>query len=211
MPAGTEGRDTQCSEQFLARVSRQVKECVRLDDRHLLRAGGELDDLVSRLDLALFEHSEIEAGAAVRDEQGRNARIVHPDPDAVTGDAGLGDLEDGGADPITVADADLVIGQPLDGEVLAELSIDEVVSSKLAFPVAIGVDLVDEDGALLATVPAEVALPVAVDVELAHPAGAGDRVLEHAGEDRLPLPGNVLRHADVDRQQGAPAQGGGPG
>ena len=89
--------------------------------------------------------------------------------------------------------------------------MDEVVSSKLAFPVAIGVDLVDEDGALLATVPAEIALPVAVDVELAHPAAAGDRVLEHAGEDRLPLPGNVLRHADVDRQQGAPAQGGGPG
>ena len=112
------------------------------------------------------------------------------------------DLEDGGADLVAVADADLVVAQSLDGEVLAELSVDEVVSSELAFPVAIGVDLVDEDGALLAAMPGKIALPVAVDVELAHAARAGDRVLEDAGEDRLPLPSHVLRHADVDRQQG---------
>ena len=31
--------------------------------------------------------------------------------------------------------------------------------------------------------------------------GPGDGVLEHAGEDGPPLPGHVLRHADVDRQQ----------
>ena len=92
---------------------------------------------------------------------------------------------------------------PSIGEVLAELSVDEVASSELAFPVAVGVDLVDEDGALLAAVAGQIALAVAVDVELAHPARAGDRVLEDAGEDGLPLPGHVLRHADVDGQQGA--------
>ena len=107
------------------------------------------------------------------------------------------------ADPVAVADADLVVAQPLDGEVLAELPVDEVVSTELALPVAVGVELVDEDGALLAAVPAEVALAVAVDVEPADPARAGDRILEDAGEDGLPLPGHVLRHADVDRQQGA--------
>ena len=56
--------------------------------------------------------------------------------------------------------------------------------------------------------PGEVALPVAVDVEPAHSAGTGDGVLEHAGEDSLPLPGDVLRHADVDRQQGDHRMGG---
>ena len=71
----------------------------------------------------------------------------------------------GGADPVAVADADLVVAEPLDREVLAELSVDEVVSSELALPVAVRVDLVDEDGALLAAVPREVALAVAVDVE----------------------------------------------
>ena len=126
-----------------------------------------------------------------------------PDADAVTGHTGLRDLEDGGADPEAVADADLVVAQSLDGEVLAELSMDEVVPTELALPVAVGVDLVDEDGALLAAVPAEVALSVPVDVEPAHSARSGYGVLEDAGEHGLALPRHVLRHADVDRQQGA--------
>ena len=151
----------------------EVEERVDLGDRHLLRAGGELDDLVSRLHVALLEHAEVEAGAAVGDEQRGDARVVHADPDAVAGDARLGDLEDGGADPVAVADADLVVAQPLDGEVLAELSVDEVVPAELALPVAVRVDLVDEHGALLAAVPGEVALAVAVDVEPAHAARAG--------------------------------------
>ena len=203
LPAGAEGRDAQRSKQLLARVPREVEEPVDLGDGHLLRAGGELDDLVSRLHLALLEHAEVEAGPAVRDEQRRDARVVHPDPDAVAGDARLGDLEDRGADPVAVADADLVVAQSLDREVLAELAVDEVASSELALPVPVGVDLVDEDRALLAAVPGQIALTVAVDVEPAHPARAGDGVLEDAREDGLPLPGHVLRHADVDRQQRA--------
>ena len=119
--------------------------------------------------LALLEHAEVEARAAVRDEQSGDARVVHADPDAVAGDPGLGDLEDSGADPVAVADAHLVVAQSLDGEVLAELSVDEVAPSELAFPVPVRVDLVDEHRALLAAVPGEIALTVAVDVELARP------------------------------------------
>ena len=203
LPARAERGDAQRSQQLLARVPGEVEQRVDLGDRHLLGPGGDLDDLVSRLHLALLEHAEVEARAAVGDEQRGDARVVHAEPDAVTGDARLGDLEERGADPVAVADADLVVAQPLDREVLAELPVDEVAASELALPVAIGVDLVDEDGALLAAVPAEVALAVAVDVEPAHPAGAADGVLEDAGEDGLPLPGHVLRHADVDGQQGA--------
>ena len=65
LPAGAEGRDPQRAKQLLARVPGEVEERVDLGDRHLLRAGGELDDLVPRLHLALFEHAEVEAGAAV--------------------------------------------------------------------------------------------------------------------------------------------------
>ena len=107
-------------------------------------------------------------------------------------------LEDRGADLVAVADADLVIGESLHGEVLAELSVDEVVSSELALPVTIGVDLVDEHGTLLAAVPRQIALTVAFDVELADAAGPLDGIFEDAGEDGPPLPGHVLRHADVD-------------
>jgi hypothetical protein len=188
-------------------VPREVEERVNLDHRHPFRAGGELDDLVSCLNVALLQDAEVETGAAVGDEQGWNARVVHSDPDPVTGHAGLGDLEDGGPDRIAVADADLVVAQPLDGEVLAELPEDQVASMELAFPVVIRVDLVDEHGALLAPVPGQVALTVAVDVELAHAARSGDRFLEHAGEDGLPTPGHVLRQADVDGHQDAHRMG----
>src|SRR5215213_9528480 len=193
--------DAEGSEQWLARVSREVEQRVHLRHRHPLGAGAELDDLVSRLHVPLLEHAEVEARAVVGDEQGGNPRVVHADPDAVTGDAGLADLEDGGADPVAVADADLVVTEPVDREVLAELPVDEVVASELAFPVPIGVDLVDEHGALLAAMPLEVALTVAVDVEPTHAARTRDRVLEDAGEDTPPLPSHVPRHADIDGQQ----------
>ena len=65
LPAGAEGGDPERSKQLLARMPGEVEERVDLGDRHLLRAGGELDDLVPRLDLALLEHAEVEAGAAV--------------------------------------------------------------------------------------------------------------------------------------------------
>jgi len=190
-------------------VAREVEQRVSLGYGHLFGAGGELDDLVSCLHVSLFEHAEVEARAVVRDEQGGNARVVHADPDAVAGDPGLRDLEDRGADPVPIADADVLVAEPFDGEVLAELSVDEVVSSELPFPVAVSVDLVDEHGALLAAVPREIALTVAVDVELAHAPRTGDGVLEDAGEDGPPLPRHVLRQADVDRQQCAHGLGGG--
>ena len=65
LPAGAEGGDPERSEQLLARVPGEVEQRVDLGDRHLFRAGGELDDLVSRLHVALFEHAEVEAGAVV--------------------------------------------------------------------------------------------------------------------------------------------------
>jgi hypothetical protein len=145
----------------------------------------------------------------VGDQQRRNARVVHAKADAVTGDARLGDLEQRGADPVAVADADLVVAQPLHREVLAELPIDEVASSQLVLPVAIRVDLIDEDGALLTAVPGEISLAVAVHVELANATRAADGILVDAREHGLPLPRHLLGQADVDRQQGAHRTGSG--
>ncbi len=203
LPAGAECGNAQCPEQLLPWVTGQVEERVELGDRHLFRPGGELDDFVARLHLALFEDAEVEAGAMMGDEERRNALVVHADPDSVAGDPRLGDFENGSADPVAVADADLVVAQSLDGEVLTELSVDEVVSAELALPVAVRLDLVDEDGTLLAAVSGQVTLSVPVDVELPYAPGAVDGVLEHAREHRLSLPRHVLRQADVDGQQGA--------
>src|SRR5262245_528324 len=190
-------------------MSGEVEERVDLGDGHTLRAGGDLEDLVPRLHLAFFEDAEVEPRATVGDEESRDARLVHPETDAVTGDARLSDFEDGGADLVSVADADLVVAQSVDGEVLAELPVDEVVSFELACPVAVGVQLVDEDGALLAAVPRMIALPVAFDVEPAHSTRAVDRIFEDAGVDRLSLPRHVSRHPDVDGDERPRATAGG--
>src|SRR5262249_31096083 len=131
--------------------------------------------------------------------------------DAVAGHPRLGDLEDGRADAVAVSDADLVVARPLDGEVLAELPVHEVVPPELALPVAVRVELVDEDRSLLPAVPGHVALAVAVDVEPAHPARAADGVLEHAGEDARSSPGHGSRHADVQRDERSHLHEGGTG
>jgi hypothetical protein len=46
-------------------VPGEVEQRVGLGDGHLFGTGGELDDFVSRLYVALFEHAEVEARAVV--------------------------------------------------------------------------------------------------------------------------------------------------
>ena len=152
LPAGAEGGNAQRAKQLLSRVPRQVEERVHFGNRHLFRPGGELEDLVPCPHHSFLEDAEVETRAVMGDKQRGNPRVVHADPYPVAGDARLADFEEGGADLVAVADANLVVAEPLDGEVLAELSVDEVVSSELALPVAIRIDLVDEDGTLLTAV-----------------------------------------------------------
>jgi hypothetical protein len=72
----------------------------------------------------------------------------------------------------------------------------------MLLPVAVGLELIDEHRALLAAVPVEIALAVAVDVQPAHHDRPVDRSLPDPGVDGASLPADVLRQADVDRQQG---------
>ena len=65
LPARAEGGDPERSQQLLARVPGKVEQRVDLGHRHLLGPGGELDDFVSCLHLALLEHAEVEAWAVV--------------------------------------------------------------------------------------------------------------------------------------------------
>lgn len=174
-----------------------------VDRRHgdLFRTGGDLDDFVARLHLAFFDHPEVEARSASAREQRGHARLVHADADAVAGHARLCDFEDRRTDPVAVADADLVVGEPVDREVLAELAVHEVVAVQLLAPVVVRTQLVHVDRALLAAVTGEVALPVAVEVQAADDARAFDRLLPNAGVHRAALPLDVTRHPDVDRDQ----------
>jgi len=127
--------------------------------------------------------------------------VTEAEPDPVTGSSGLGDLELGLTDAVPVTDADLVVGQPLDGEVLPEDPPAEVGPVQVSAPVLVGVRLVHHHGTLLAAVPVQIALPVAVEVQPPGRHRPVDRLLPDAGVDHPVAPGDVPRPADVHRQQ----------
>ena len=156
-------------------------------------------DVIAGLDDPLLQDSEVEPGTVMRDEQRGHRRVVHSDADAVAGDPWLGHLEQCPTDAVAVADADLAVGEALDGEVLAELAVPEVVPSELALPIAVGVDLVDEHRAMLAAMGNPVGLVVAVDVDAPDHSRVGHRVLPDRRLDGLALPLHLAWAADVDR------------
>src|ERR1051326_5835420 len=200
-PAGAQGRHAQRALQLAARVAGLVQQRIDLEYAHALGARGDPNDLVAGRHFAFLQHTEIETRSAVRDQQRGHPRLVHADAHPITGDARLGNLEQSPADPVTVADAHLPVGPAVDREVLAELPMGEVVSTELALPIVIGVDLIDEDSALLAAVPGQVPLPIAVYVEPPYHAAALNRRLPNGGVDGPAPPRDVARQAHVDGKQ----------
>jgi hypothetical protein len=100
---------------------------------------------------------------------------------------------------ITVADADHVVGQSFDREILAELSMDEVGPLQLVLPITIRFDLVGKHGALLASVAGEVALTISVQIQPADPTTPTHRLLPNSGVHSATLPLDVARKSDVYR------------
>ncbi len=143
----------------------EVEQSVDVCDRHRLGPGRDLDHVVTGPHVALLEHAQVEARAAVGHEERGHAWLVHPDAESVAGDSRLADLEQRRADAVPVADADFVIAEPVDGEVLAELAEAEVVALHELLPVAVRVELVHVHSPVHASVPVEVALAVTVDVQ----------------------------------------------
>jgi hypothetical protein len=59
-------------------------------------------------------------------QQRRHSRLVHPNADAIAGNARPNSLENRAADLITLADAHDIVGQSFNREVLTELPGDKV-------------------------------------------------------------------------------------
>src|SRR5262249_22809576 len=125
----------------------QIEESIGLGDAHALRTVADLHDLIPGRDVAGLQHTEVEPGPVMLDQ-----RRVHTDSNPVAGHSWLRHFEQRAANPITIANADLVVRQSVHREVLAELSKHEVLSPELPFPITIGIDLIDEDGPVLAAV-----------------------------------------------------------
>jgi hypothetical protein len=133
----------------------------------------------------------------MRDQECRHLRVVHPYTDAIAGDARLRHLKQRAADPVAISDANLVIGKPIDCQVLAELTVLEVVTLQVHLPITIGVELIDHHSTMFSAVTCDVALTITVEIEAArhHPAGYGP--LPDSGVDHSALPFDIGWEADV--------------
>ena len=179
----------------------QIQQRIGLGDGQALGTGQDLHDLVAGFDFALLEDTKIKARSVMRHEECRHLRLVHPDADPVAGDARLRHLEQRTSDPVTVADAHLCVGQAVDREILAELAISEVVAAKLSLPIAVRIDLINKDRAMLAAMPLQIALTIPVDVEPPHHSTALHRRFPDAGMDGFALPRDVAREPNINRKQ----------
>ena len=135
----------------------------------------------------------------MRHKQSRHARFIHPNANPVASNARLRHFEQCTPNAIAIANANLVIGKAVDGEVLAELPKDEVISPQLLFPITIRVHLVHEDSAVLSAVTSQVTLAVAINVKSAYHAPALDRTFPDRRVYGFSLPSDVAREAHVNR------------
>ena len=200
-PAGAQRRDAQSPLQRAFVATGQIQQRVNIGDGQMFGTCQDLHDLVAGSDFALFEHAKIKARPVMRHDERRHLRFVHPDTEPVAGDARLRHLEQRASNPIVVADAHLCVGQAIDREILAELTIGEVGAAKLSLPIAVRIDLINKDRAMLAAVPLQIALTIAVDVEPPRHSAAFDRRFPDSRMDSFALPGDVARETDIDREQ----------
>src|SRR5262249_6657963 len=109
-------------------MTAKIKEGIGLGDAHALRTIADLHDLIPGYDLADLQHTEVEPGSVMLHQQRGHTRLVHTNSNPVARDSRLRHFEQRAANPITVANADLIVRQSLHREVLAELSKHEVLS-----------------------------------------------------------------------------------
>src|SRR5215470_8881891 len=140
-----------------------------------------------------MQNTEVEPRSSARCQQGRHSRFVHPNADAIAGNARLSNFEECATDLITIADVDGIVLQSLDGEILAELSVDEIGPLQLLLPIAIRLHLVHEDGPVFTPVPGQISLSVTVQIEPADPTATTHRILPDSGVHSAPPPLNVAR------------------
>gem|GEM_PF-6592814 len=158
------------------------------------------DDLVAGLHLSFGDDAQVETGPMVGHEQRRQPRFAHAHTHPEAGHPRLGDLELGLPDPVPVTDAHLVIGEAIDGEVLTELPITEIVAAELFLPIGVRVDLVNQHGTLLAAMTVQIALPITVNVQAANHLGTSHGRLPDPGVHGPALPRHILGPTNIDRQ-----------
>lgn len=156
-------------------------------DRPLgVRALAEFEP-VAGLDGALFEDAQVPAGAAGLDHADDE---IGDAPAAGLFPAGLSrlaHLDDGCAEGVDVADADIGFGHAGDGEVFSEGSGRERVGENLTEPKRIMIAAVDKDSLIRPAVMLKIGVLIPGESFAAHPDGARNGVLGGCGGPGLIL------------------------
>src|SRR5579863_3383160 len=168
LPTLAERRNPQRSFQLFSRMSRQIQEGVNLGHSHSLRTVSNFYNVVARPNFSFPQYAKVESWSVMFYEQGCHPRFIHANADSVAGDARLSHFKDRITNAIAIANADLAIREFLNGEVFSELAEYEVFAPKKAFPVVVGIHLINKNGAMLPAVSGEIGLRITIDIELAH-------------------------------------------
>jgi hypothetical protein len=149
-------------------MSGQVEQAVNLGNGNSFGTVDHFHNLVASPNFSFLQHSEIKSWSVMCNEKSRHSRFIHADAYAVARHTWLAHFKYRITNAVSISNADFVIRKSFDGEVFSELAEDEVITSERAFPIVIGLHLIDKDGSLLPSMTGEIALPVANDVERAH-------------------------------------------
>lgn len=177
----------------------RIKKPIDLGDGHPLLCLSSFYDFIASADVSFLEHAEIEPWTSAGRQQCGHSRLIHSNTDAITGHARLSDPENCVANPVTITDTYLIVGQSFDSEVLAELSGDKIRSFQLVLPIVIRLDLVNEDRSLLTSMPGQIALTVSFQIQPADMATATHGIFPDRRMHNTTLPHNVARESDVHR------------
>jgi hypothetical protein len=96
-------------------------------------------------------------------EQGRHTRLVHSNAHSVASYTRLRHFKYRATNATSITNTDFLVEKSVNGEILSELSEGEIATAKQAFPVAVGVHLVDEYGAVFSAMTSQVCLRIAIN------------------------------------------------
>ncbi len=178
-------------------MSRQIQEGVNFGHADSLWTVSNFYDVVARPNFSFLQHAKVESWSVMRYEQGCHPRFIHANADAVARYARLCHFKYRIANAVAIANADLVIRKSLNSEVFSELAEDEVFTSEKAFPVVIGIHLINKNGAMLPTVTGEIGLRIANNIELAHHSSPLNWTFPDRGTDSLTVPCHVAWKTDI--------------
>src|SRR5262249_50693416 len=102
---------------------------------------------------------------------------------------------------VSITDADLVISKSFNSEVFSELAETKIIAAEKALPIAIGVHLVNEHGALLPAVTGGIRLRVAINIELTRTSTPLNGKLPDRCSHSLAIPRYFTRKTDIQREQ----------